>query len=1377
MRKNEIQKDTIDILATLNSNLPPGWKLTEGSVRVEQKKYHSWLHREDQKKISNKHWSIELVLDEFAEMDQRLPPGWKLRWGTVESKDEEFVIKRNNGRHGTYYVRRYRRKQDGGSRRNCRDGRTEEDEYWRRENVRRRVESRLGSHLNIVNYEVNDEETNEDVEHEMNKAETEFKRDFIQVVYSGGNSNSDPYKGVVDTGAPKTVAGRIWMDAFSEDAGGLEIQRYTENEAFRFGNGPLYKSKEAHVIPVQIGNLKTRLRVSVVEANVPLLLGLDFQKEQGIVLDIGERSLYIKTSSETFDMRSKGNHWTLPIKKNRSLSKQATQLVLNVEMEEMDSSKLRKHIQRIHKNLYHRSEKQMIKLFLMAGKLGTRTRKLIKEIVENCQICRRFKKTPPRPKVAMAKAATINQVVALDLKEVRKEKKHILYCVDEFSGYIVAEVINNKEPETIFKAFDQRWVEQGPGIPKDGIFSDNGGEFKNPLMKEAAAQYGIKLYLTAANSPWSNGKNERNHYTVDRTIQKLRTENPAMKLEDAVSKAVYAHNLQINKTGFSPRQLMFGSQGVVPGITDGTPASMEPICESDEIRRQFAYRLEAEENYRKIDSNQRIKKALVQQIQGYNDYKYFEGDAVFFKEEGKDKWSGPAKVTGQEGSKVRIIHAGYSRTVPACRVLPVDQEKVIVEEMEESSNSSRGLEHQRRLEQRLNPSRGMEDQCLVEERPNSSEGLEGQCDDEGQEHSRKTETVGIESQEQKSKPSQGMEKEKVQFDDNLVIHEINSSMRPKRGQNIRYSVNGRKKVGQVVHIGKSGGKDRHRCWVKSGEKVENFDFIKDVQSWKVVEQCKPAQGLETKDKDHLGVFFLKHQNDIDEKLFEVENVNETYAINIPKKYHDHPDVKKAKQEELEKWKTYDAYEEVQETEDMNVISSRFVVTDKEDKVKARLCVRGFEEIHYPQSDSPTASNDAQKLFLAIAANEGFQVKTIDVSSAFLQGTPIDREVFMQPPSELKKEGLVWKLKKSVYGLYDASRRWWLAVKEELLNLGMKPVTGDEAVFMFHSEGRLMGLCCLHVDDFLLAGKPDFEHKLNKKLRGRFTISKAESGQFKYTGLNIRQTKFDITVDQIKYVKSIKPIEIQRVGDKDSPLTKVEFKKYRALTGQLSWAAENTRPDIAFDVRELATRNKAATLDDLRNANKVLRKAQNEEIKVKYSKLGNWKDLKLVTYTDSSYKNAEEGTKSVGGRVMFLANSKGQAVPLGWKSKTIQQVCKSVKSAETRSLDLGMEDSIFLSRMFAEICSGKSGSKHNVNQIPIEMKTDSRTLCDSIKSTKQVEEKSIRQIVAWIKQQKEEKIVKDISWVKSEKMIADVFTKKNVKTDVILAVTTLGDINI
>ena len=60
-----------------------------------------------------------------------------------------------------------------------------------------------------------------------------------------------------------------------------------------------------------------------------------------------------------------------------------------------------------------------------------------------------------------------------------------------------------------------------------------------------------------------------------------------MNLEDALRKAVNAHNMQINRRGFSPRQLVFGRQGVIPGITDGNPASMEPIVESDVFRKEF----------------------------------------------------------------------------------------------------------------------------------------------------------------------------------------------------------------------------------------------------------------------------------------------------------------------------------------------------------------------------------------------------------------------------------------------------------------------------------------------------------------------------------------------------------------------------------------------------------------------------------------------------------------------------------------------------------------------------------------------------------------------------------------------------------------------
>ena len=72
-----------------------------------------------------------------------------------------------------------------------------------------------------------------------------------------------------------------------------------------------------------------------------------------------------------------------------------------------------------------------------------------------------------------------------------------------------------------------------------------------------------------------------------------------------------------------------------------------------------------------------------------------------------------------------------------------------------------------------------------------------------------------------------------------------------------------------------------------------------------------------------------------------------------------------------------------------------------------------------------------------------------------------------------------------------------------------------------------------------------------------------------------------------------------------------------------------------------------------------------------------------------------------------------------------------------------------------------------------MKTDSKTLFDSLKSTKHVEEKTIRHLIAWQKQQVQERYIEKVDWVCSEEMLADVFTKKNVQSEPILKVISEG----
>ena len=54
--------------------------------------------------------------------------------------------------------------------------------------------------------------------------------------YKGRNEDSDPHGCILDTGCPKTVTGRRWMNTYAEFRGkNVKIRTGKEKESFRFG--------------------------------------------------------------------------------------------------------------------------------------------------------------------------------------------------------------------------------------------------------------------------------------------------------------------------------------------------------------------------------------------------------------------------------------------------------------------------------------------------------------------------------------------------------------------------------------------------------------------------------------------------------------------------------------------------------------------------------------------------------------------------------------------------------------------------------------------------------------------------------------------------------------------------------------------------------------------------------------------------------------------------------------------------------------------------------------------------------------------------------------------------------------------------------------
>lgn len=68
--------------------------------------------------------------------------------------------------------------------------------------------------------------------------------------------------------------------------------------------------------------------------------------------------------------------------------------------------------------------------------------------------------------------------------------------------------------------------------------------------------------------------------------------------------------------------------------------------------------------------------------------------------------------------------------------------------------------------------------------------------------------------------------------------------------------------------------------------------------------------------------------------------------------------------------------------------------------------------------------------------------SVDIKSAFSQGTGIDCDVYLKLPKEAATAKL-WKLKTEVYGLCDGPRIWYISVKDVFLKTGSEKSKSDD----------------------------------------------------------------------------------------------------------------------------------------------------------------------------------------------------------------------------------------------------------------------------------------------------------------------------------------------
>ena len=256
--------------------------------------------------------------------------------------------------------------------------------------------------------------------------------------------------------------------------------------------------------------------------------------------------------------------------------------------------------------------------------------------------------------------------------------------------------------------------------------------------------------------------------------------------------------------------------------------------------------------------------------------------------------------------------------------------------------------------------------------------------------------------------------------------------------------------------------------------------------------------------------------------------------------------------------------------------------------KARLVAKGFRQkqgINYEETFSPVVMLKSIRIMLAIAAYHDYEIWQMDVKTAFLNGF-LEEEVYMSQPEGFiskNKPNQVCKLKRSIYGLKQASRSWNICFDETIKSFDFIKNVDEPCVYK-KTSGSAIVFLVLYVDDILLIGN-DIPMLQSVKVWLSNQFSTKDLGEASYIlGIKIYRdrSKRMLGLSQSRYIdlvlKRFSMEESKRgylpmsqgihLSKRMSPKTPEERNRmstipYASAIGSILYAMLCTRPDVAY----------------------------------------------------------------------------------------------------------------------------------------------------------------------------------------------------------------------
>ena len=457
------------------------------------------------------------------------------------------------------------------------------------------------------------------------------------------------------------------------------------------------------------------------------------------------------------------------------------------------------------------------------------------------------------------------------------------------------------------------------------------------------------------------------------------------------------------------------------------------------------------------------------------------------------------------------------------------------------------------------------------------------------------------------------------------------------------------------------------------------------------DQVLESELLPVPDDDDLNATVIEVMTDV-EVLLDGSSVVDVFAVSSARRKRvevgyrkmtesDRKLFRNAKELELQSWLEHQVFYLVKKkfVDQERVMRARWVLPWKSaGKAKARLCVLGFQdpdltEVH---RDTPTLSAASEALIMQWVAPHKYRLISGDIKTAFLSGDEDVRNIFISPSDDVRQvlnldHETVLRLRKAVYGLVHAPKKWWDRLKKSLIEHGVTCCALDPCAFVLQMSGNILGVLGVHVDDVIGGGDETFD-RIMTAVRKEFDFGAWDVGNFRFKGRQISQIpNGEIVFDMEQFKHELEQIEVSK-ADKTKParvLNSKEHTLFRGGDGSLGWFADHCCPQLSFQLAELRRKQSSPTVQDLWRLNKVIRTATVIESKINIRSIP-VEHLRFMGVHDAAHANLEGGASQQGQLILAvhasITNCRALVSVLSWQSKKIKRVVRSSLAAETCS---------------------------------------------------------------------------------------------------------------